>query len=152
MFFKVLPCSVGSAELAAVGVSGAVFNLVSKLFNVPLLNITTSFVAEEQASVISADDSSGNARGICFNQKNVYILRSCILFLLYFSGLIFCRLWDFRMIPLQYYLAEKEKIFLPSVSSVIVLAAALGIIETVALSTGSSFLMSTMGIPVVCLV
>lgn len=39
----------GSSELAAVGVSVSVFNLVSKLFNVPLLNITTSFVAEEQA-------------------------------------------------------------------------------------------------------
>ncbi|KAL9687944.1 hypothetical protein QQ045_032356 [Rhodiola kirilowii] len=40
---------IGSAELAAVGVSASVFNLVSKLFNVPLLNVTTSFVAEEQA-------------------------------------------------------------------------------------------------------
>ncbi|KAK9124626.1 hypothetical protein Sjap_014228 [Stephania japonica] len=40
---------LGSIELAAVGVSISVFNLVSKLFNVPLLNITTSFVAEEQA-------------------------------------------------------------------------------------------------------
>lgn len=39
----------GSSELAAVGVSATIFNLVSKLFNVPLLNITTSFVAEEQA-------------------------------------------------------------------------------------------------------
>ncbi|XP_056172427.1 protein DETOXIFICATION 44, chloroplastic isoform X2 [Syzygium oleosum] len=48
---------IGSSELAAVGVSASVFNLVSKLFNVPLLNITTSFVAEEQAV---ADKSSDN--------------------------------------------------------------------------------------------
>ncbi|GAB4857304.1 Protein DETOXIFICATION 44, chloroplastic [Ancistrocladus abbreviatus] len=47
---------LGSVELAAVGVSVSVFNLVSKLFNVPLLNATTSFVAEEQA-LISAKDS-----------------------------------------------------------------------------------------------
>ncbi|XP_072974827.1 protein DETOXIFICATION 44, chloroplastic [Typha angustifolia] len=40
---------LGSAELAAVGVSVSIFNLVSKLFNVPLLNVTTSFVAEQQA-------------------------------------------------------------------------------------------------------
>ncbi|CAI0424113.1 unnamed protein product [Linum tenue] len=40
---------IGAVELAAVGVSVSIFNLVSKLFNVPLLNITTSFVAEEQA-------------------------------------------------------------------------------------------------------
>lgn len=37
--------------MAAVGVSVSIFNLVSRLFNVPLLNITTSFVAEEQALI-----------------------------------------------------------------------------------------------------
>lgn len=48
----------GSVELAAVGVSVSIFNLVSKLFNVPLLNITTSFVAEEQALI--GKNSNGN--------------------------------------------------------------------------------------------
>ncbi|KAL9271630.1 DETOXIFICATION 44, chloroplastic-like protein, partial [Drosera capensis] len=48
---------LGSVELAAVGVSVSVFNFISKLFNVPLLNITTSFVAEEQAVI-------GNVRGV----------------------------------------------------------------------------------------
>ncbi|KAH9673170.1 protein DETOXIFICATION 44 [Citrus sinensis] len=57
---------VGSVELAAVGVSVSVFNLVSKLFNVPLLNITTSFVAEEQAvkSQGSDDGSSQIDHGV----------------------------------------------------------------------------------------
>jgi hypothetical protein len=50
----------GSAELAAVGASASVFNLVSKLFNVPLLNVTTSFVAEQQAV---NDNSSSNTTG-----------------------------------------------------------------------------------------
>ncbi|KVI11198.1 Multi antimicrobial extrusion protein [Cynara cardunculus var. scolymus] len=45
---------LGSAELAAVGVSISIFNLVAKLFNIPLLNITTSFVAEEQAVLVKA--------------------------------------------------------------------------------------------------
>ncbi|XP_050244040.1 protein DETOXIFICATION 44, chloroplastic isoform X1 [Quercus robur] len=49
---------LGSVELAAVGVSVSVFNLVSKLFNVPLLNITTSFVAEEQALISKAAKDS----------------------------------------------------------------------------------------------
>ncbi|CBI18108.3 hypothetical protein VitviT2T_011847 [Vitis vinifera] len=49
---------LGSVELAAVGVSVSVFNLVSKLFNVPLLNITTSFVAEEQALVSKSENES----------------------------------------------------------------------------------------------
>ncbi|XP_024018448.1 protein DETOXIFICATION 44, chloroplastic isoform X2 [Morus notabilis] len=46
---------IGSAELAAVGVSVSVFNLIAKFFNVPLLNVTTSFVAEEQALVNKGD-------------------------------------------------------------------------------------------------
>ncbi|XP_071701495.1 protein DETOXIFICATION 44, chloroplastic [Rutidosis leptorrhynchoides] len=49
---------LGSAELAAVGVSISIFNLVAKLFNIPLLNITTSFVAEEQAVLVKGDTAS----------------------------------------------------------------------------------------------
>ncbi|XP_062203481.1 protein DETOXIFICATION 44, chloroplastic-like [Phragmites australis] len=51
---------IGSAELAAVGASVSIFNLVSKLFNVPLLNVTTSFVAEQQA--VDADYSGTEER------------------------------------------------------------------------------------------
>ncbi|XP_027350115.1 protein DETOXIFICATION 44, chloroplastic [Abrus precatorius] len=59
---------IGAVELAAVGVSASVFNLVSKVFNVPLLNITTSFVAEEQALISKEEDSNrsdenGNYQG-----------------------------------------------------------------------------------------
>lgn len=35
--------------------SVSVFNLIAKFFNVPLLNVTTSFVAEEQALVNKGD-------------------------------------------------------------------------------------------------
>ncbi|MCL7035886.1 hypothetical protein MKW94_024785 [Papaver nudicaule] len=52
---------LGSVELAAVGVSISVFNLVSKLLNVPLLNITTSFVAEEQALASESNLESGTS-------------------------------------------------------------------------------------------
>ncbi|XP_024542512.1 protein DETOXIFICATION 44, chloroplastic isoform X2 [Selaginella moellendorffii] len=41
---------IGSVELAAVGVSISVFNLISKIFNIPLLNITTSYVAEDNVA------------------------------------------------------------------------------------------------------
>ncbi|XP_025648827.1 protein DETOXIFICATION 44, chloroplastic isoform X1 [Arachis hypogaea] len=55
---------IGPVELAAVGVSTSVFNLVSKIFNIPLLNITTSFVAEEQA-LISKDSSQTDESNFC---------------------------------------------------------------------------------------
>lgn len=40
---------VGSVELAAVGVSIALFNQVSRIAIFPLVSVTTSFVAEEDA-------------------------------------------------------------------------------------------------------
>lgn len=92
---------IGSVELAAVGVSISIFNLVSKLFNVPLLNITTSFVAEEQALISKSNDDSVKD--------------------------------------------QEGKRVLPSVSTSLALAAAVGVAETVALSVGSGFLMSIMG-------
>ncbi|KOM37472.1 hypothetical protein LR48_Vigan03g085400 [Vigna angularis] len=98
---------IGAVELAAVGVSASVFNLVSKAFNVPLLNITTSFVAEEQA-LINRDVESSPKDG---NGK------------------------------------YQSKKLLPSVSTSLALAAALGIGETVALTLGSGILMNIMGIP-----
>ncbi|CAN1771707.1 Protein DETOXIFICATION 44, chloroplastic [Linum perenne] len=55
---------IGPVELAAVGVSVSVFNLVSKLFNVPLLNITTSFVAEEQALMCLSSVSDAEPVGL----------------------------------------------------------------------------------------
>lgn len=41
---------IGPVELAAVGVSIAVFNQVSRIAIFPLVSITTSFVAEEDAT------------------------------------------------------------------------------------------------------
>ncbi|WVZ54943.1 hypothetical protein U9M48_005670 [Paspalum notatum var. saurae] len=59
---------IGSAELAAVGASASVFNLVSKLFNVPLLNVTTSFVAEQQA-IDEKSNSTGQRDELSTPQK-----------------------------------------------------------------------------------
>ncbi|KAL4189589.1 hypothetical protein AMTRI_Chr08g166090 [Amborella trichopoda] len=112
---------VGSVELAAVGVSISVFNLVSKLFNIPLLNITTSFVAEEHALMGSDPEEvcedDGVASGpVSLLQENVGP-RRC-------------------------------KKFLPAVSASLALAAAAGIAEAIALSCGSEVFLNFMGIPV----
>lgn len=40
---------IGSVELAAVGVAIALFNQASKIAIFPLVSVTTSFVAEEDA-------------------------------------------------------------------------------------------------------
>lgn len=38
---------LGSVELGSAGVSISLFNIISKLFNIPLLSVATSFVAED---------------------------------------------------------------------------------------------------------
>lgn len=44
---------LGSVELASAGVSMNIFNYISKLFNIPLLSVATSFVAEDIAKTAS---------------------------------------------------------------------------------------------------
>ncbi|PVH64783.1 hypothetical protein PAHAL_2G356500 [Panicum hallii] len=90
-------------RLAAVGVS--VFNIISKLFNIPLLSITTSFVAED----VSKHDSSQPASGNISSE-----------------------------------IGERKR--LPSISSALLLAAAIGVIEALALILGSEMLLNIMGV------
>ncbi|XP_040383382.1 protein DETOXIFICATION 45, chloroplastic-like isoform X2 [Oryza brachyantha] len=97
---------LGPVELASAAVGVSVFNIISKLFNIPLLSITTSFVAED----VSRHDSSqftseGNISSDAGGRKR-----------------------------------------LPSISSAILLAAAIGIIEASALILGSEILLSIMGV------
>lgn len=49
---------LGPVELASAGVSMSIFNIISKLFNIPLLSIATSFVAEDIAKSASDKLSS----------------------------------------------------------------------------------------------
>ncbi|XP_075074342.1 protein DETOXIFICATION 45, chloroplastic isoform X2 [Nicotiana tabacum] len=54
---------LGSVELASAGVSISVFNIISKLFNVPLLSVATSFVAEDIAKNATKVYMSEEAEG-----------------------------------------------------------------------------------------
>ncbi|XP_066160385.1 protein DETOXIFICATION 45, chloroplastic isoform X4 [Oryza sativa Japonica Group] len=96
---------LGPVELASAAVGVSVFNIISKLFNIPLLSITTSFVAEDVARHDSDQFTSGNMSSESGGRKR-----------------------------------------LPSISSAILLAAAIGVIEASALILGSEILLSIMGV------
>ncbi|KAJ1415625.1 Polysaccharide biosynthesis protein, C-terminal domain [Sesbania bispinosa] len=49
---------LGTMELASAGVSVTIFNIISKLFNIPLLSVATSFVAEDMANISNQDSAS----------------------------------------------------------------------------------------------
>ncbi|OVA11973.1 Multi antimicrobial extrusion protein [Macleaya cordata] len=49
---------LGPVELASAGVSISIFNIISKLFNIPLLSVATSFVAEDISKNASKEPAS----------------------------------------------------------------------------------------------
>ncbi|MFS8034192.1 putative multi antimicrobial extrusion protein [Helianthus anomalus] len=53
---------LGALELASAGVSISIFNIVSKVFNIPLLSVATSFVAEDIAKHAKSDSDSEERR------------------------------------------------------------------------------------------
>jgi hypothetical protein len=58
---------IGPVELAAVGISIAVFNQVSKVAIFPLVSVTTSFVAEEDATQRLNTEEDDNETGADHN-------------------------------------------------------------------------------------
>uniref|UniRef100_A0A9I9D4S3 Protein DETOXIFICATION n=1 Tax=Cucumis melo TaxID=3656 RepID=A0A9I9D4S3_CUCME len=61
---------LGALELASAGVSINIFNYISKVFNIPLLSVATSFVAEDISKHAIEDPLSDSLEG-CTNGKLV---------------------------------------------------------------------------------
>lgn len=58
---------VGPVELGSAGVSITIFNNISKLFNIPLLSVATSFVAEDISRNEIKDSPSGKFKPPLFD-------------------------------------------------------------------------------------
>ncbi|KAL4616443.1 protein DETOXIFICATION 45, chloroplastic-like isoform X4 [Castanea sativa] len=97
---------LGPVELGSAGISTNIFNCISKLFNIPLLSVATSFVAED----ISKNSVKDSASEDSTNGKP----------------------------------AERKQ--LSSVSTALLLAVVIGIIEALALYLGSGKFLDLMGI------
>lgn len=55
---------LGPLELASAGVSISIFNIVSKVFNIPLLSIATSFVAEDISKNAGTESTSDGRKSL----------------------------------------------------------------------------------------
>ncbi|KAH9309170.1 hypothetical protein KI387_037081 [Taxus chinensis] len=118
--------------LAAVGVSISIFNIVSKLFNIPLLNVTTSFVAEEEAS------RDGGEKDQAYSRKGKNYTRSNTSH----------RSLEHNDKIQEAFTEGNNRLQLPAVSTALVLAAGLGAVEAVALTLGAGYFLNFMGVPV----
>ncbi|KAI4297853.1 hypothetical protein L6164_037716 [Bauhinia variegata] len=106
---------LGAVELAAAGVSVSIFNIISKLFNIPLLSVATSLVAEDIAK--NANQDSASEQGVLENSGNG-------------------KPW--KRVP--------QRRQLSSVSTALLLALGLGILEGLSLYLGSGTFLHLMGV------
>uniref|UniRef100_A0A803NR23 Protein DETOXIFICATION n=1 Tax=Cannabis sativa TaxID=3483 RepID=A0A803NR23_CANSA len=107
---------LGSLELGSAGVSVNIFNYISKLFNIPLLSVATSFVAED---ISRNENKSSSSEKHFLNDSS--------------NG---SRPFD--------EVAERKQ--LPSVSTALLLAVMIGTFEALALSLGAGLFLNIMGI------
>ncbi|XP_042511134.1 protein DETOXIFICATION 42-like isoform X3 [Macadamia integrifolia] len=125
---------IGPVELAAVGVSIALFNQVSRIAIFPLVSITTSFVAEEEtAGRLSPDDQENE------NLETGFALNSEMKELIPKS-----KPPGGRNSGLSKFQHEKRKI--PSASSALVIGGVLGLVQAIVLIFGSKPLLNFMGV------
>ncbi|CAK7355578.1 unnamed protein product [Dovyalis caffra] len=112
---------LGPSELASAGVSMSIFNILSKVFNIPRLSVATSFVAEDIARNAGKSTSGEYSSVTRASSRHASYDRP------------------------DDEIAERKS--LPSVSTALVLAAAIGVFEALAMYLGSGIFLNMMGIP-----
>ncbi|CAJ2633508.1 unnamed protein product [Trifolium pratense] len=100
---------LGTLQLASAAVSVSIFNIISKLFNIPLLSVATSFVAEDMANISASDQGgsieitgNGNPFKAVYQRNQLSSVSTALLlalglglfeaFALYFGSVTFLRL------------------------------------------------------------
>ncbi|KAL5567131.1 hypothetical protein UlMin_030295 [Ulmus minor] len=122
---------IGSVELAAVGVSIALFNQVSRIAIFPLVSVTTSFVAEEDAlervgsELKESDELETNPTSDVENQQ-----------------LIAQNVSD----SFELETVENERRHIPSASSAMVIGGVLGLVQAIFLISEAKPLLNFMGV------
>ncbi|CAL4938274.1 unnamed protein product [Urochloa decumbens] len=133
---------LGSVEIAAVGVSIAIFNQVSKVCIYPLVSVTTSFVAEEDAIISKTIEEnscqdlekashvdSGTNNSPASGPDMAECVNTCIP----------TKCTD----PSNH--GSKKK-YIPSVTSALIVGSILGLLQSIFLVFSAKFVLSIMGV------
>ncbi|CAL1391149.1 unnamed protein product [Linum trigynum] len=131
---------IGSVELAAVGVSIALFNQVSRIAIFPLVSVTTSFVAEEDVMAkvaAEAEESESLETGIVSNNESNELIPQ--------SGGP-PNSGDVSSFEVASSKVTNERRHIPSASSALVIGAILGLVQTVFLISAAKPLLNFMGV------
>ncbi|KAF8042442.1 hypothetical protein BT93_A0923 [Corymbia citriodora subsp. variegata] len=157
---------LGPVELAAVGVSIAIFNQASKITIFPLVSITTSFVAEEETVGKACADVAEDEDPKKYSTKNTEMKESIpddeMLEKLERGSTINCKVKD--LVPAEDPAAttcksspmissktnrvklSKQRRHIPSASTALVIGGILGLLQTLFLIFGAKTLLAFMGV------
>ncbi|CAA0833466.1 MATE efflux family protein 1 [Striga hermonthica] len=124
---------IGPVELAAVGVSIALFNQVSRIAIFPLVSVTTSFVAEEDTITRMTNDSKD-----CESLENISTLES--------ENKTLIPQKELENSSFEIVKTEPGKKQIASASSALIIGGILGIIQAAFLILAAKPLLSFMGI------
>ena len=146
----------GPLELASAGLSMSIFNIISKVFNIPLLSVATSFVAEDISKSASKESNSGETTTDA--RISSLELQSMPYWVPHLH-------WEkkknmkHKINDPEYWISFSiwnnwctafggmgEKKLLPSVSTALLLSAAIGTFEALAMYLGSGIFLNIMGI------
>ncbi|KAF3336402.1 MATE efflux family protein 1-like protein [Carex littledalei] len=137
---------IGKSEVAAVGVAVAIFNQIAKVFIYPLVSVTTSFVAEEEA-LINCDTEEQNVGDLEISESTRDAEPTQMPPLIDSENKIFGNVLrtNYESLPKC---AGKRK-FIPSVTSALIVGAVLGLIQAffLILTAKYSILLMTGGKP-----
>ncbi|XP_021278147.1 protein DETOXIFICATION 42 [Herrania umbratica] len=133
---------IGPVELAAVGVSIALFNQVSRIAIFPLVSVTTSFVAEEDTiGRVSSDaqESEYLEAGSCANNESKELIPQTESS----DGAHQPKTLGDRFDIAKF---EPERRHIPSASSALVIGGILGLLQAIFLISGAKPLLNFMGV------
>ncbi|CAN6301766.1 unnamed protein product [Urochloa humidicola] len=132
---------LGSVEIAAVGVSIAIFNQVSKVCIYPLVSVTTSFVAEEDAIISKAIEENSSRDLEKASHVNSEINNSPA------SGPDMAECVN-TCIPTECtdLSNQGKKKYIPSVTSALIVGSILGLLQAIFLVFSAKFVLSIMGV------
>lgn len=132
---------LGPAEIAGVGVSIAIFNQVSKVCIYPLVSITTSFVAEEDAIICNqvVEDKMKDLEKVppplCDEEQSRLETESK-------------KAWWYRTLTYNKCTTKdvRKRKYIPSVSSAMIVGAVLGLLLAITLAYSAKLVLNIMGV------
>lgn len=143
---------IGAIEQAAVGVSIAVFNQASKIAIFPLVSVTTSFVAEEDA-ITKANQDQQDDKSTEQDDGDTEALETDSPTMSEIKSLIpkndstgnVCKS-EKIVVSFEVVKSKPQKRQIPSASSALIIGAVLGIIQAIFLIAGAKPLLNFMGV------